>query len=198
LRGPRIACLSTSNGKEPNRDSKDKKLYQISHMRLLNHLRAKNTIVSALKNEVFFPAGPSIIILADQAIGVHHLPMKLNLVSKLIPALFIAAGLCIGCGGDHDHDHDHDHEHDHEHEHGKAEETSSGEDGYPLKTCIVEDENKLDSMGEPYVHVWKGTTVKFCCEGCLEDFEKEPEKYLAKLETANKGEAPANPEGESK
>ncbi len=46
----------------------------------------------------FFPAGLSIIILADQAIGVHHLPMKLNLVSKLIPALFIAAGLCIGCG----------------------------------------------------------------------------------------------------
>ena len=95
-------------------------------------------------------------------------------------------------------DQDPEHDHDHDHEHGKAEETSSGEDGYPLKTCIVEDENKLDSMGEPYVHVWKVTTVKFCCEGCLEDFEKEPEKYLAKLETANKGEAPANPEGESK
>ncbi len=128
--------------------------------------------------------------------------MKLNLVSKLIPALFIAAGLCIGCGGDHDHDHDHSHEsgHDHSHEsghdHDKAEETPVVDDGYPLKTCIVEDESKLGSMGKPYVHVWKGTTVKFCCEGCLEDFEKDPEKYLAKRATAPKGEAQTTPEGE--
>ena len=122
--------------------------------------------------------------------------MKLNLVSKLIPALFIAGGLCIGCGSGHDHDHDHDHNHDHDHDHEKPEKTSSSNDNYPLKTCLVTDEG-LTSMGKPYVHVWKGTTVKFCCEGCLEDFEKEPEKYLAKLETTNKGETQAKPESET-
>jgi ABC-type Zn2+ transport system substrate-binding protein/surface adhesin len=121
--------------------------------------------------------------------------MKLNLVTKLIPALFIAAGLCIGCGGNHDHDHDHDHDHgsgdDHGsgHDHGKPEKTSSADDGYPLKICLVSDEG-LTSMGEPFVHVWNGTTVKLCCKGCLEDFEKEPKKFLAKLDAAKKGGSP--------
>jgi len=56
---------------------------------------------------------------------------------------------------------------------------------------LVED-SKLDSMGEPFVHVHNGVTVKFCCEGCLKDFNKEPEKYIAKLEAAKKT-APSEP-----
>ncbi len=56
-------------------------------------------------------------------------------------------------------------------------------DNYPIKTCIVSDE-ALNSMGEPYVYVHEGVTVKFCCKGCLEDFQKDPKKYLAKLKPA--------------
>ena len=115
--------------------------------------------------------------------------MKLNLVPKLIPALLIAAGLCIGCGGDHDHDHEPGHDDESGHGHSKPEKTSSADDGYPLKICLVSDEG-LTSMGEPFVHVWNGTTVKFCCKGCLEDFEKEPKKFLAKLDAAKKGGSP--------
>jgi hypothetical protein len=51
---------------------------------------------------------------------------------------------------------------------------------YPLSTCIVSDE-KLGSMGEPYVFVHEGQEIKLCCKGCLKDFQREPEKYLAKL-----------------
>jgi YHS domain-containing protein len=54
---------------------------------------------------------------------------------------------------------------------------------YTLKTCIVTDE-KLGEMGDPYVYVYKGRELKFCCKGCLKDFNKEPAKYIKKLEEA--------------
>jgi YHS domain-containing protein len=52
---------------------------------------------------------------------------------------------------------------------------------YPLKTCLVSDE-KLGEMGDPYVFVHKGQEIKFCCKGCLKDFNKDPEKFLKKLQ----------------
>jgi len=56
---------------------------------------------------------------------------------------------------------------------------------YPLKTCVVGDE-ELGSMCAPieYVHRPANRLVRFCCEGCVETFKKEPEKYLAKLDEA--------------
>tara|TARA_Y100000588_G_scaffold125746_1_gene137776 strand:- start:35 stop:403 length:369 start_codon:yes stop_codon:yes gene_type:complete len=115
--------------------------------------------------------------------------MKMSLITKLYAVMFVTIGLLfMGCG-EHDHDHDHNHDHDHDHDHGKPEETSSSDDNYPLKTCLVTDE-ELTSMGKPYVKVWNGTTIKLCCEGCMEDFEKEPKKFLAKLESAKKEEVP--------
>jgi YHS domain-containing protein len=57
--------------------------------------------------------------------------------------------------------------------------------GYPLTTCVVSGES-LTSMGDPVVYNYKGTTVKFCCEDCIKDFNKDPEKYLAKLNAARR------------
>ena len=57
---------------------------------------------------------------------------------------------------------------------------------YPLTTCIVSDE-KLCEMGKPVMVDYKGQQVGFCCKSCIGDFEKEPAKYLAKLQ------APAKP-----
>lgn len=54
---------------------------------------------------------------------------------------------------------------------------------YPLKTCVVSGE-KLGSMGEPYVHAHKDREIKFCCKGCLKDFNKDTTKYLKQLEEA--------------
>ncbi len=56
---------------------------------------------------------------------------------------------------------------------------------YPLDTCIVTGK-KLGSMGEPYALQHEGTKVYFCCEGCKEDFNAEPKKFLAKIEAAKK------------
>lgn len=52
---------------------------------------------------------------------------------------------------------------------------------YPLKTCIVSD-NDLDSMGEQASFVYQGQTIKVCCRPCIAKFEKNPAKYLKKIE----------------
>jgi len=52
-----------------------------------------------------------------------------------------------------------------------------------IKTCLVSGE-KLGEMGEPYVFVYEGQEVKLCCKDCLKKFDKEPAKYLAKINAA--------------
>ena len=51
---------------------------------------------------------------------------------------------------------------------------------YTRNTCIVSD-NKLGSMGTPVTKVYADQEVKFCCKPCIAKFEKDPQKYLAKL-----------------
>jgi hypothetical protein len=57
---------------------------------------------------------------------------------------------------------------------------------YPLKTCIVSDEKLGGDHGEPYVFVHEGQEIKLCCKPCLKDFNKEPAKYLKKIESGKK------------
>lgn len=54
---------------------------------------------------------------------------------------------------------------------------------YTLKTCPVSDE-KLGSMGDAYVHTYKGREIKFCCSGCLKDFNADPAKFIKKIDIA--------------
>jgi YHS domain-containing protein len=54
---------------------------------------------------------------------------------------------------------------------------------YTLKTCIISGD-KLGEMGDPFVYAYKGREIKFCCKGCLKDFNKDPEKYVKKIEEA--------------
>jgi YHS domain-containing protein len=54
---------------------------------------------------------------------------------------------------------------------------------YALKICVVSGE-KLGSMGKSYVHNHEGREVQFCCKSCLKDFNKDPQKYLKKLDAA--------------
>jgi len=56
---------------------------------------------------------------------------------------------------------------------------------YPLTTCIVSGD-KLGDMGKPVMVDYKGQQVGFCCKSCIDDFEKDPSKYLAKLNTPSK------------
>ena len=62
---------------------------------------------------------------------------------------------------------------------------TAADPNYPLKVCVVSGE-KLGSMGAPYLHKHDGKEVRFCCKNCLKDFNKEPEKYLGKLDAAAK------------
>ena len=53
---------------------------------------------------------------------------------------------------------------------------------YPLKTCVVTDEEiGKDPDMKPHVFTHKGQEVKLCCNGCKKDFDKDPAKYMKKI-----------------
>ncbi len=64
---------------------------------------------------------------------------------------------------------------------------------YKLDKCIVSDE-KLGEMGKPYVMEYKGQEIKLCCKDCKAKFDKNPEKFIKKMNEAEKKAAkPAAP-----
>jgi len=69
-------------------------------------------------------------------------------------------------------------------------------DSYPLNTCVVLG-NELGKMGAPYDYVYKGRLVRFCCKGCVSTFEKDPNKYLSKLDAAAKEKTKPAPEAKT-
>jgi YHS domain-containing protein len=54
---------------------------------------------------------------------------------------------------------------------------------YTLENCIVSGD-KLGEMGKPFEYEYKGREIKFCCKNCVKDFNKEPAKYVKKIEEA--------------
>ncbi len=54
-------------------------------------------------------------------------------------------------------------------------------DPYPFDTCPISGE-RLGSMGEPMVALYDGREVRFCCDGCPEQFEQGKESSWAKLD----------------
>jgi len=65
---------------------------------------------------------------------------------------------------------------------------------YPIDTCVVSGEKLEDhasSKRRDAIYREPGKTdrlVRFCCKGCITDFEKEPARYLKLLdEAATKG-----------
>jgi YHS domain-containing protein len=52
-----------------------------------------------------------------------------------------------------------------------------------MTTCPVSGE-KLGEMGKPYVFTYQGQEVKLCCSGCKKDFDKDPAKYIKKIQDA--------------
>lgn len=59
----------------------------------------------------------------------------------------------------------------------QAENTST----YPIDYCIVSGE-ELGGMGDPVIYNHDGREIRFCCNGCVSSFEKNPKRYLAKLD----------------
>lgn len=57
---------------------------------------------------------------------------------------------------------------------------------YPLKTCLVSGE-ELGGMGGALDFIYRqpgqpDQLVRFCCDGCPDDFKKDPAKYLKQLD----------------
>src|SRR5450631_1656449 len=53
-----------------------------------------------------------------------------------------------------------------------------------LMTCPVSGDKLGGDMGKPYVMVYQGQEVKFCCPMCKADFDKDPAKYIKKIQDA--------------
>jgi hypothetical protein len=76
-----------------------------------------------------------------------------------------------------------------------AEWATAARKAYPLKTCLTSDE-ALGSMGDSPEYIYRvegkpDQLVVFCCDGCNEDFLKDPAPYLAKLDAAKDAKAKA-------
>ena len=60
---------------------------------------------------------------------------------------------------------------------------------YPMTQCVVSDDKLGGDMGKPadFIYREKGKPdrlVSFCCKDCVEDFNKDPQKYLKMLDDA--------------
>jgi len=64
---------------------------------------------------------------------------------------------------------------------------------YTLKNCVVSDEKLGGEMGKPFVFEYKGQEMKLCCKSCKKDFDKDPAKYIKKMEEAEKKAATDKP-----
>ena len=49
---------------------------------------------------------------------------------------------------------------------------------YPLENCVVSND-KIDPQVPPLVY--NGQEYRFCCRGCIKKFNREPDKYAARL-----------------
>ena len=80
--------------------------------------------------------------------------------------LLSTASFVAGCAS-HDHDHHHD--------------ARSAGGAYPMTKCVVSGENLGN---EPYTFTRNGQEVKLCCKDCLAEFNKDTQKYMAKINKA--------------
>ena len=110
------------------------------------------------------------ILILDRFSRLQRIP--LITVSKLNAILisFAASLLLMGCGGT-----------------GETSAIPEAADpnviAYPLDTCLVGGK-KLGSMGEPHTFVYEGRQIKFCCEGCDDEFKSDTEKYIKIFDSA--------------
>ena len=64
---------------------------------------------------------------------------------------------------------------------------------YPIDTCVVSGESLgLHGHGKQKDMIYREAgkpdrLVRFCCKGCIDDFNKDPQKYLKALDAAAAG-----------
>lgn len=68
---------------------------------------------------------------------------------------------------------------------------------YPMDTCVVSGEKLGGEMGEPIDNVIGNRLVRFCCKSCVKTFEKNPGKYLAKIDAHQKHDQTGHQDGDA-
>jgi YHS domain-containing protein len=72
----------------------------------------------------------------------------------------------------------------------RADDTNSVSSNKPqpdlMKTCPVSGDKLNGDMGKPYIFTYKGQEVKLCCPDCKKEFDKDPDKFMAKIRAADK------------
>ena len=102
--------------------------------------------------------------------------------------LSVALALAIGCSSaDEDSHEGHDHGAQEEAtEHGSMDHGSMENSGGEMDSADAAERNALcpvmggETTDSEIFAEYKGKKVFFCCDGCIDDFEKDPEKYFAK------------------
>ena len=59
-------------------------------------------------------------------------------------------------------------------------------DPYTLTTCPVSGQ-ALGSMGEPVIYSYQGREIRFCCTGCVSQFEADPAEFIQKVDQSMMG-----------
>jgi hypothetical protein len=121
----------------------------------------------------------------------------------LTVALGVSVSLAIGCAkkdsaGNTDHknsipktdDHSgHDHsKHDAAEPNNQVAATQTQITAYPTDMCVISDE-KLGDHGKVIEHMHNGQLVRLCCKACIKSFNKDPAKYIAKIDASKKAGA---------
>lgn len=63
---------------------------------------------------------------------------------------------------------------------------------YTLNTCVVSGD-KLGAMGDAVTVVRDGREIKFCCKGCIKDFDKDPARFVKKIDEAEQAAKAGKP-----
>ena len=94
----------------------------------------------------------------------------LHILKSMAGLALLAASLAVvGCKSDGDHT-------------SYSNSSTVAVKPYPLNKCLVSDEAL--ERGKMYTFVRNGQEIKLCCKDCMTDFDKDPAKYLSKLNTS--------------
>ena len=112
---------------------------------------------------------------------------KLICLSLLVLAVLWTAGpaSAMMCGSEGHDSHQDATQSDTEHKHGTAAGAVHSPEKEAVyvsnKICPVSGEEVGQGM-EPATYEYEGKIYNFCCAGCIDEFKKDPEKYIKKVE----------------